>query len=516
MAAASQPSEPETKSEEDRNLGESMEEENGIELGQVGDVFTVQVGATYSCQRKDGTYLNCHQNEWVDKTRLVLVKQEEEEEEEEAEAAAAHEALQEASGYENQSVKLDEDEPKAKKIKVDPPGNSSVRVSDDLAEELTCPLCNELFKEPVVVKCGHNFCCGCLDKAWAGQDSFTCPACNEVINDKKFSNNRALAKLVKKTADAFAVPAAVLTPAKSVAKEKPRVNCLVHDEKLKLFCKDDGDLSCFICRDSLKHTYHSFLPIMDAVCVYKTELSTLVTPLEDALKVAEQMAKNQNEKIVIQKTTMKEFREHIESEFQKMYNFLKGKEQKLLEKLQEEGESLLMEMEDNYAKIEENISCIKQSIATTSEKLNDTDSVSFLTDIKMLLKKCQDQQKEALSFENTFIDKELNIETYKAPEVDGLLLNGDMGTNFTQTLFKQLVDKWCERPPQAPQFKSQRGYGRNRGRLGSRQRVRGGCKDRSYMCFNCRQYGHWKHDCPLPDFMEGGRQPGLGYGEVYF
>lgn len=47
-----------------------------------------------------------------------------------------------------------------------------------LAEELSCSICLEPFKEPVTTPCGHNFCGLCLDETWAVQGSpYLCPQC---------------------------------------------------------------------------------------------------------------------------------------------------------------------------------------------------------------------------------------------------------------------------------------------------------------------------------------------------
>ncbi|XP_015350925.1 E3 ubiquitin/ISG15 ligase TRIM25 isoform X1 [Marmota marmota marmota] len=50
-----------------------------------------------------------------------------------------------------------------------------------LAEELSCSICLELFKEPVTTPCGHNFCRSCLDETWAVQGKpYRCPQCRAV------------------------------------------------------------------------------------------------------------------------------------------------------------------------------------------------------------------------------------------------------------------------------------------------------------------------------------------------
>uniref|UniRef100_A0A8C6TV85 RING-type domain-containing protein n=1 Tax=Neogobius melanostomus TaxID=47308 RepID=A0A8C6TV85_9GOBI len=35
-----------------------------------------------------------------------------------------------------------------------------------LEDELSCPVCCEIFKDPVVLKCSHSFCSSCLLEFW--------------------------------------------------------------------------------------------------------------------------------------------------------------------------------------------------------------------------------------------------------------------------------------------------------------------------------------------------------------
>uniref|UniRef100_A0A8C3SCW2 RING-type domain-containing protein n=1 Tax=Chelydra serpentina TaxID=8475 RepID=A0A8C3SCW2_CHESE len=32
----------------------------------------------------------------------------------------------------------------------------------NLQEALLCPICRDYFKDPVILKCGHNFCRSCI------------------------------------------------------------------------------------------------------------------------------------------------------------------------------------------------------------------------------------------------------------------------------------------------------------------------------------------------------------------
>lgn len=54
---------------------------------------------------------------------------------------------------------------------------------DDLRKELTCAICLDFFKDPVILKCGHNFCRFCICMHWDenGDDyGYQCPQCRTV------------------------------------------------------------------------------------------------------------------------------------------------------------------------------------------------------------------------------------------------------------------------------------------------------------------------------------------------
>lgn len=58
--------------------------------------------------------------------------------------------------------------------------------------ELTCPICLQLFSQPVSLPCGHIYCFGCLQTMGEGLDQFSCPECQT-----KYSGTNALVKIFK-------------------------------------------------------------------------------------------------------------------------------------------------------------------------------------------------------------------------------------------------------------------------------------------------------------------------------
>ncbi|XP_075131289.1 E3 ubiquitin-protein ligase TRIM39-like [Leptodactylus fuscus] len=59
--------------------------------------------------------------------------------------------------------------------------------SADLRDELLCSICLCVFKDPVMLRCGHNFCRLCIDRVLDTQDQsgvYSCPECREEFPER--------------------------------------------------------------------------------------------------------------------------------------------------------------------------------------------------------------------------------------------------------------------------------------------------------------------------------------------
>ncbi|XP_068109013.1 E3 ubiquitin/ISG15 ligase TRIM25-like [Hyperolius riggenbachi] len=68
--------------------------------------------------------------------------------------------------------------------------------SAGVTAELRCSICMEIYREPVTLPCGHNFCRGCITQAWDHQEDlqeYKCPECQKIyLNRPKLVRNTTL------------------------------------------------------------------------------------------------------------------------------------------------------------------------------------------------------------------------------------------------------------------------------------------------------------------------------------
>uniref|UniRef100_A0A1A7YZF7 Tripartite motif containing 105 n=1 Tax=Iconisemion striatum TaxID=60296 RepID=A0A1A7YZF7_9TELE len=77
-----------------------------------------------------------------------------------------------------------------------------------LREDLTCAICCDLFRDPVMLSCMHHFCKSCISRYWRGtQGPVTCPQCRKEFTSKQFHTNYLVTAMVEKvrvaTSDAY-------------------------------------------------------------------------------------------------------------------------------------------------------------------------------------------------------------------------------------------------------------------------------------------------------------------------
>ncbi|KAM4038318.1 LOW QUALITY PROTEIN: uncharacterized protein ACNLHF_016620 [Anomaloglossus baeobatrachus] len=77
----------------------------------------------------------------------------------------------------------------------------SAMASADLRDELLCSICLSSYTDPVMLRCGHNFCRVCIDRVLDTQDEsgvYSCPDCREEFQERPtLMRNIALSKVME-------------------------------------------------------------------------------------------------------------------------------------------------------------------------------------------------------------------------------------------------------------------------------------------------------------------------------
>ncbi|XP_044839286.1 E3 ubiquitin-protein ligase TRIM39-like [Mauremys mutica] len=266
---------------------------------------------------------------------------------------------------------------------------------ESLQEEAMCPICLEYFKDPVIIDCGHHFCRACIAQCWEGSNTdVSCPQCRETVQQGNLRPNRKLAnvEMVKRLS---------LQAAKGAGEERV---CGEHQETLKLFCEEDQTSVCVVCHLSRDHRDHRVVPIKEAAQEYKVgnccrKLQGALGPLRNELEEALALMSAEEEKTTEWQGKVKNRREMIAGEFNKLHTLLREEEQLLLQSLEEEEKETLQRLRENVTKLSQQSSSLQQLITEIEEKCQQP-VVELLKDVKSTLSRSENvklQELEAVS-----------------------------------------------------------------------------------------------------------------------
>uniref|UniRef100_UPI0037E8FCBF nuclear factor 7, ovary-like n=1 Tax=Semicossyphus pulcher TaxID=241346 RepID=UPI0037E8FCBF len=242
--------------------------------------------------------------------------------------------------------------------------------------DLSCSVCREIFKDPVVLSCSHSFCKDCLQRWWREKQINNCPLCQEVSLSSDPPRNLAL----KNLCEAFLEERDQRADAEAL--------CSLHSEKLRLFCLDHQEPVCVVCRDSKTHKNHEFRPIDEAAKDHREELQKSLKPVEDKLKVLEQVKGNCDQTAEYIKIQARNTENKIQQQFKKLHQFLQEEEEARISALREEEEQKSRMMKEKIEALIREIAALSDTIRATKEELRAED-VSFLQNYKAAVKRVQ-------------------------------------------------------------------------------------------------------------------------------
>ncbi|XP_059495715.1 zinc-binding protein A33-like [Stegostoma tigrinum] len=240
----------------------------------------------------------------------------------------------------------------------------SKQLGDSWTEDVSCSICVDLFTDPVSLECGHSFCRSCITQTWEYKGINSCPVCGTTFPTINLRGNLTLASLAKKAQKLSLNP-----------QEWHIFHCVEHQEELKLFCETDKKL---ICRDSRHHKSHNFMPIKEAVEMYKDRVKSSLASHTEKKWVFLGMEQQQKQKISKIKEESSRLQTHIKFEFVKMHQIFIEKEQSLIQDIREQEANILKTMEQNLVEIQDNLNSLQEQVSKLEEQLEQKNEVIFL------------------------------------------------------------------------------------------------------------------------------------------
>ncbi|XP_054483184.1 E3 ubiquitin-protein ligase TRIM39-like [Anoplopoma fimbria] len=242
-------------------------------------------------------------------------------------------------------------------------------------EDLCCPVCHEVFRDPVVLSCSHSFCKDCLKIWWREKPTQECPVCKR----RSSKSNPTVSLVLKNLCESF------LLERDQRASE---AFCSLHSEKLKLFCLDHQQPVCHICRDSEKHTKHRFRPIDEAAQQHKKKLQETLEPLKEKLKVFKRVKVKFDQTAEHMKVQARRTERQIQDQFKKLHQFLEEEEEARMAALREEEEQKSQMMKEKMEALSREIAALSDTVRATEDELRAED-VSFLQNYKAAVERVQ-------------------------------------------------------------------------------------------------------------------------------
>ncbi|XP_034433394.1 nuclear factor 7, brain-like, partial [Hippoglossus hippoglossus] len=233
-----------------------------------------------------------------------------------------------------------------------------------LEEDLCCPVCQDVFRDPVILLCCHSFCKDCVNSWWKDKEVKVCPLCKRRSLKRKPPGNLVL----KNVCETF-------------LQERDHALCSLHSKKLRLFCLDHQQPVCLVCRDSEKHTGHRFRPIDEAAPQHKKQLQETLEPLKEKLQCFERVKVEFEQTAEHIKVQAGLTETQIKEQFKKLHQFLEEEEEARMAALREEEEQKSRMMKEKIESLSRDITALSDTIRTTEDELR-AEEVSFLLNYK--------------------------------------------------------------------------------------------------------------------------------------
>ncbi|XP_069470882.1 E3 ubiquitin-protein ligase TRIM50 [Ambystoma mexicanum] len=276
-----------------------------------------------------------------------------------------------------------------------------------LEDQLQCPICLEVFKEPLMLQCGHSYCKSCLVSLSGDLDiQFLCPVCRQKVNCSSSPPNVTLARIIE-TLQALG------------DSDLNQESCPDHHNPLSLYCEKDCQVICGLCGTIGSHRQHQITPISSVYGRMKEELSLLIREVN----VQKRSLEEQVGRLINNKTRIADesdaFKCVIQKEFQELHKYIEDEEAHFLQTTTRKTSNLIASIEAQAQQITQTLKNFAD-IESSLENLNNENHLDFIRKYSTIASRAQLPKQRrsevpyiAVSFKPGFRHDDIKITVWK-------------------------------------------------------------------------------------------------------
>ena len=238
-----------------------------------------------------------------------------------------------------------------------------------LEEQLTCPVCLDLYKSPKILPCHHTFCQDCVGpcprQLREGKYFLNCPTCSKPAQIPDGG--------VPAFPPAFTINSFLELHQEMLAKEGA-MDCPEHKKPLEAYCEACQELVCFFCATRL-HNNHHVRMIADIVNNCKQELEEGTQPVKEQIVILTDAIKKLDscdDAIALQGEAIEQ---QIHSQAQEVRNAVDQAERKMIQEVRtavQQKRTILslqkQEAQEELARLQSSIEFVEQSMKVQSDQ----------------------------------------------------------------------------------------------------------------------------------------------------
>ncbi|KAL1248203.1 hypothetical protein QQF64_021521, partial [Cirrhinus molitorella] len=329
----------------------------------------------------------------------------------------------------NKSLRLSESNKVITYTDTDQSKMAEPRFSQD---ELMCPVCLDLLKDPVSIQCGHSYCKSCITDCWDQEDQmrvYSCPQCRQTFSPRPaLATNTMLAELVEKlkktepSADCYAGAGDVQCDLCTGRKYKAVKSCLMcqesycqthfdhhkelhsrkphkvidaterlqemicqkHKKLLKVFCRTDQKCICMLCTMD-DHRNHNTVSAAAQRTEEQKQLKEMQKTFQQRIQQKEKDVQQLREAVESHKRSAQTAVEDSERIFTELIRSIERSRSELIRLIRDQEKAAVSRAEGRLERLEQEINDLRRREAELEQLSHTQDHIQFLQSFQSLL-----------------------------------------------------------------------------------------------------------------------------------